>query len=239
MLKNVLVLTIALMATSAQAEEVHPYFQLKSAQVTEVTDLYPETSMMKVSPFADCDATGVGVNNVEEAKDVNPLNAVEIFVDQIINIGKKIWAIIDAGRPVVNVNLSMANALPRGLACWTDLEGWQMPQSKVYRVSYENGFGAEVVTFDYRVSFVAGGSHNGVGQYITNAQMMPATLDVSWGFNFDAQAEVPAVFNMGSKSQPVAGMQMVMKWKVNTAFQHMEESESYHISGNNKLIKMQ
>lgn len=228
-------------ATSVQAENGNLYFQLKQREVKEVTEQFPEFQANSVSSFADCDQS----SNVDpfaqenaQGKNVNPLNALEIFVDQIINIGQKIWGIIDAGRPVVNVNLAMANALPRGLSCWADLENWSVPQSKVYQVSYENGFGSEVVTFNYRITFVGGGSYNGVGKYITNAQIVPATLDVGWGFTFNAQAEVPAVFNMGSKADPLAGMQMMMKWSVDTALQHVRESDSYHISGDNTLMRM-
>ncbi len=228
-------------AFSAQADQINPYFQLKQKEVKEVTEQFPEFQTASVSPFADCDSNVqvdpfAGEGSLAET--VNPLNAVEIFVDQIINIGRKIWGIIDAGRPVVNVNLAMANALPRGLSCWADLENWTAPQSKVYQVAYENGFGSEVVTFNYRVTFVGGGSYNGVGKYITNAQIVPATLDVGWGFTFNAQAEVPAVFNMGTKADPLAGMQMMMKWSVDTAFQHVRESDAYHISGDNTLTQM-
>lgn len=242
MSKFIALISLMVLSVSAQANEIHPYFQLQNAKVEDVTAEYPVMDIQAVTPFADCKDTGanfVPAKGKGSAKnDSNPLNTIEVFVDQIINIGKKIWAIIDAGRPVVNIKLDSANALPRGVNCWLDLENWQAPQSRVYRVTYVNGFGSDVVTFNYRVSFIAGGSLNGVGQYITNAQIMPATVDVGWGFTFNAQAEVPAVFNMGSKAQPIAGLQMNMKWSVDTAFQHMQESEAYHMSGKNKLVQL-
>ncbi|MBC7370000.1 MAG: hypothetical protein H7326_00440, partial [Bdellovibrionaceae bacterium] len=160
---------------------------------------------------------------------------IEVTVDRIINIGKKIWGIMDAGRPVINVASYTANALPMGLTCWSDLAGWNVPESKVYRVTYENGFGADVVRFAYRVTYTAGGNLKGVGKYLTNATIAPADVHVSWGFNLNATGEVPSVFNTGTKEQPVAGMQMLMKWQVKSVVTELQNTEMFYVGGNNTL----
>ncbi|KYG61570.1 hypothetical protein AZI86_17850 [Bdellovibrio bacteriovorus] len=219
------------------------YYEIKNMKVTDVTEKYSS----QVNPMAqpglneECASSGpFAIRYSGQAPaDLNPLNGVELIVDQIINIGKKIWTIVQAGKPVMNIKLDTANALPKGLTCWSDLSGWNVPESKVYQIDYTNGFGMNVVSFAYRVTYTAGGSANGVGKYITNATFMPANVKVAWGFQFDAEAAIPSVFNTGTKEAPVAGMQMNMGWKVTSPVVEHLSSESYFVSGENKLIKLQ
>lgn len=229
------------MASSAFAVD-KAYFEIKKVRVTEVTEQFPQTDMMAANGLnADCNSSEMTLApkfTGDTSDKVNPLNAIELFVDQIINIGKKIFNVINAGRPVVNIKIDTANALPKGLTCWADLSGWNVPQSKVYNVQYENGFGMVVVDYSYRVTYTAGGSADGIGKYITNATFQPANVSVGWGFQLDATAMIPSVFNTGSKRDPVAGMQMNMEWKVTSPMAHEQSVESYFVSGDNKLIQL-
>ena len=229
-------------ATSSFAMD-KAYFEIKNVKVTEVTEQYSglmATNKQVLPQECSSQRPLRAVRSNEAAMPaVGPLDAVEAIVDQIINIGKKIFAIVAAGTPVVNINLDTANALPQGVTCWSDLAGWQVPNSKVYNVVYENGFGMEVVNFTYRVMFTAGGNVDGIGQYITNATFLPADLSVGWGFKFDANAQIPSVFNMGSRKDPVAGMQMNLAWKLTSPVAHEQSVESFHVSGKNVLLHMQ
>ncbi len=241
MSKFVSIILLSIAAFTAHASDnVDPkYFQLTKVRVFDVSSQYEAQSqnLAQAGLLESCDSsqkTLVGVTS-DQTSNADPLSAIEVVVDRIINIGKKLWAILDAGRPVVNIKTYTANALPQGLTCWSDLTGWNVPKSKVYKVAYENAYGAEVVTFAYRVSFTAGGSLNGQGKYLTNATIMPADIDVSWGFSLDAQAEVPSVFNTGTKEAPVAGMQMLMKWQVKSVMSHLEQAETFYVGGNNLL----
>lgn len=242
MIRSLVALALTLgMASSAFAID-KSYFEIKKVKVTDVTEQYGADVMAaKAGLHQDCNSSApFSIKTAGDAKsDLNPLNAVELFVDQIINIGKKIFNVIAQGRPVVNIKLDTANALPKGLTCWSDLSGWNIPQSKVYNVQYENGFGMTVVDFSYRVVYTAGGSADGVGKYITNATFMPANVSVGWGFEFDANAAIPSVFNTGSKQNPVAGMQMNMEWKVTSPVAYEQGTEAYFVSGENKLVEMQ
>lgn len=228
---------------TAQAAEKRDakYFELTKVKKTDVTEQYAgSNTFAQVGLYEDCNSQAASKTLVPLSSDqagsiLNPLNQVEIIIDQIINIGKKVWAVVETGRPVVNVQTYTANALPKGLTCWSDLAGWQVPQSKVYRVQYENTYGMDVVDFAYRVTYTAGGNIDGKGKYITNATIMPANIYVAWGFKFNATAEVPSVFNTGSKEAPVAGMQMNMKWSVDTVMNHIEQAESFYISGENLM----
>lgn len=247
MIRSLLALVLATGLSSAALAVDPAYFQIKKVKVTDVTAQYNQPELMakaKVGLVQDCNSQQRPFSTkmsgeVKTTSDLNPLNAVELIVDQIINIGKKIFAVINAGKSVVNVKIDTANALPAGLSCWSDLAGWQVPQSKVYNVQYENGFGMTVVDYSYRVTFTAGGNADGVGQYITNATFQPANVSVAWGFNFDANAVIPSVFNTGTRRDPVAGMQMNMDWKVTSPMSNEAGAESYFASGDNKLIQLQ
>jgi hypothetical protein len=243
---SVLVLGLAL-SSSAFAVD-NSYYEIKKMTVTDVTAKYHDSMDLFAQPILseDCGSGGQNFHAVFAADpapaagtDLNPLDTVEVIVDQIINIGKKIWTIIDAGRPVVNVKFDTANALPRGVTCWADMGGWGIPQTHLYTVNYENGFGMNVVSFTYRLTFTGKGNVNGIGQYITNATFMPANIKVAWGFNFDATADIPSVFNQGTKENPLAGMQMNMNWRVRSAVTDIQHSETYFVSGDNNFQALQ
>jgi len=123
--------------------------------------------------------------------------------------------------------------------CWSDLEGWQAPQSKKWRSVYMNKLGDKVVDFTYRVSFIPGGQYMGQGRYLIQATIVPAEIFVAWGFDFNVQVSVPAVFNMGTRADPVAGMQLNLKWILNTTINHHEVEEQFFINGLGVFEKMQ
>ncbi|WP_413613200.1 hypothetical protein [Bdellovibrio sp. HCB-110] len=245
MIRSLVAMALTLgMASSAFAID-KAYFEIKKVKVTDVTEQYAQSDLFAKPVHGlneDCNSSQMPLapkfTGDKTLGSVNPLDAVELIVDQIINIGKKIFNVINAGRPVVNIKIDTANALPKGLTCWSDLSGWNMPQSKVYNVQYENGFGMTVVDYSYRVTYTAGGSADGIGKYITNATFQPANVSVGWGFQLDATAVIPSVFNTGSKRDPVAGMQMNMEWKVTSPMAHEQSTESYFVSGENKLIQL-
>lgn len=244
MLKAVSALFLGLaLSVSAFATE-KAYFEIKNITVKDSTAQYAGYMDLFSQPglSAECAAAGTRKLNATfagVADSLNPLDVINVAVDQIINIGKKIWNVVEAGKPVVNLQMDTANALPLGVTCWNDLSGWSIPQSKVYTVNYTNGLGMNVVSFAYRVTFTAKGNVNGIGQYITNATFMPANVHVAWGYNFAANAEVPSVFNQGTKEAPIAGMQMNMKWNVSTPVVNNITSQSYFVSGDNTLKELE
>ncbi len=73
---------------------------------------------------------------------------------------------------------------------------------------------------------------------ITNATFQPANVSVAWGFQMDATAEIPTPVTLGSKQDPVAGMQMNMQWKVTSPISHEQQTDSYFVSGDNSLKKL-
>ncbi|MGE5087372.1 MAG: hypothetical protein ACM3MG_13795 [Bacillota bacterium] len=215
------------------------YFEIKKVTIQEVTEEQPNGLLAQAYGVAsDCSNLPASPNSFVLNGDLSPAAIDTSGVDQIINIGKAIWKIVEDGKPAVTKNINTASALPRGVSCWTDLSGWSRPFYKTFLVQYENAYGMKVVDFRYRLIYMAGGNVDGVGKYITNATFVISKLNVSWGYTFNATVEVPSVFNLGTKANPLAGMQMNMHWTVDTTVHHEEVTQSYFISGDGSLVQM-
>ncbi len=155
----------------------------------------------------------------------------EISWDQVVNIGKKLWSVVENGKPVVQMETPVAHALPRGLYCWSDLEHWQAPRTQVYEVTYRNGFGVEVVKFRFRLHYTYGGGRADKGQYLANVTVLPAELNVSWGYNFDAKVEVQPAVNLGTKENPIGGLELNVRWTVKTFLKESINSFHFFVQG--------
>ena len=162
-----------------------------------------------------------------------------IDLNQIINIGKQIWDIVQAGKPVVNVQTDKASALPKGISDWTQLESWQAPISKTYEVSLQNVYGMNVVTFEYRVIYVVGGSYKGKGQFIGYATIEPASIDVMWGYTLNATSKVASVFNRGTSRSPIGAMQIDINYQVSSVMTNFQQTDSFSLAGDGQLVQMQ
>lgn len=153
----------------------------------------------------------------------------------IINLGKEIWDIVQQNRPITKYESNYATAVPASVTDWRDLSDWQIPRSVLVSVAYKNLFGAEVVKFAYRILYTYGGKLDDKGLYLTNATIVPHNLKVSWGYSVDAKVDVPSVINVGNRANPIAGMEMLLRWTVSTALKETTETSSYFIRGDGAL----
>ncbi len=165
----------------------------------------------------------------EESVFFSPL---QIGWDEIVNIGSQVWKIIVDNKPVLHSTAPVAHALPRGLNCWTDLERWSPPETKTYQVVYENKFGIEVVKFKFRLQYTAGGRRGGLGRYLANATIVNSQTDVIWGYTFNSHVEVPKTVNLGTRKDPVAGMELNLHWNVKTVVKESDNSVHFFVDGN-------
>ena len=161
------------------------------------------------------------------------LGVVQVLLDQVINIGAKLWDIIKQNAPVVNVSTSYAVAVPQGITEWNQLSGWKKPKSYTYVFSARNFYGAKVVDVRYKVIFTYGGAYKGKGQYLTGVTMIPSTTNVSWGYRFSLAAKVPdsTIVNTGTDSDPVAAMQLNAVWQIATTLKENNGTSVYYIQG--------
>lgn len=160
------------------------------------------------------------------------------MVDSIINIGQKIWKIVEAGRPTLNFKDKSASAVPSDAKCLAELANWQMPESKSFRMKYKNGFGMNVITFEYKVIYSYGGSYKGKGRYLANVSVHPQQVNVSWGFKFDANVEIMEVLNLGSQEDQMAGMQLAVRWNVSSVIQEQLREELFFVQGDGQFRQL-
>lgn len=219
-------LTLVLVATlltsfSAQAGSNNDRraLTLGSVETTDVTDQYPQYSVTGRDLY---ESELLGQLNGISAK----LTVAETIVDQVINIGTKVWNVVEKARPVSNYNSSRATALPQGASAWSQLEGWQEPVTRVYQASYKNLMGVEVVRLVYRVTLLYGGSVEGVGRYIGYASVEPVDVNVLPMWSLDATASVDSVYNMGTSRSPVAGMILNVSWQVRSVLSDRRQSDT-------------
>jgi|GEM_PF-4172715 len=161
-----------------------------------------------------------------------------IIIDQIINIGRQIWEIIQANRPQVNYKRDTASAVPTGVVDWTQLQGWSPPVSKAFRATYKNFLGNIVVDFPFRVLYTWGGNAMGKGKFLTNVTIAPKDLRVAWDFKFDASVEIASVTNAGTHDEPVGAIEIMIHWAANSSFKHMEGSESFYVRGDGQFNRV-
>lgn len=206
-------------------------------------DKYLTVSSYEITPIFEPQAAETIVTPVDQCAQAKPLDldlgGIADQLDKIVAIGEKIWKLVEKGRPVVTFKAPLVSALPAGLPCWSDLERWSPPKSQVWEIAYKNGFGTEVVKFRFRISYTAGGSFEGKGKYLANVTVQPADLQVKWGFDFDAQTVVGRTINLGTKVDPVAGLQLTVSWNVKSWVKENLMTETFFIQGDGLLTKQQ
>ena len=229
-------------ASDRMADEA--YFELKAPKVT-VEEIDPssmispsEVNFLRASVAESKRVSALETSSESPMTGIEELDAAEVVLDKILSIGRKIWTVVEANKPVLNFTTQNASAVPMGVQSWQQLSGWQTPRAFVYRVTYENLYGMDIVDFSYRVMFTPGGSVNGRGQYLSNVTIVPNTIDVAWGFTFNANASVVNTVNTGSSTAPVAGMELLLNWTVESPLKKSQNTASYYVRGDGQFTNL-
>ena len=154
-------------------------------------------------------------------------------LDQMINIGQKIWKIIADNKPVVDVKNQYATAIPKGMTGWADLGGWHPPVGTIYELSAKNAYGMQMIHLRYQVLRTYGGSYQGKGKYLTAVTVEPLLVETGWGYHFSMDASVPdtSIVNVGTTSDPVAGMMATLNWHISTVIKDSQGQGLYFLQG--------
>lgn len=165
----------------------------------------------------------------------NPLGEVIAVIDSLIALGKKIWPIIEAGRPVINNKLIPAISILPNLEgqnpTLNQMSNWSVPKVRSYRVSFKNGWGSEVVGFTYTLFWQYNGDFKGAGKYVTNLKVQASEIYTSWGFNFDATSELVGISNVGSSEEPVASGIIQVAYTVKGLMNEVRSAQSFYVDG--------
>jgi hypothetical protein len=216
-------------ATFAQANESapSPYFQISKVTV-EVLE------------------HSEGINIQQKYEDPDPRtevgDVIRIF-REIIAFGKEIYEIVKAGKPVINTKYAAISVLPMDTPFGKqitpmDLTHWKTPKFVKFKVSYKNGYGAEVVSFIYNVNMSYGGKFEGKGSYITNAQVVPEKVTVAWGYTFNAKMSLVGLTNIGSEEEPLVGATLQLSYSVSTIVKEDRNNMTIFIAGDGTIQQM-
>jgi hypothetical protein len=232
----------------------NPYYQIKSVQVKELTDeeslefiadLPEQTSNSKnlTLPVTNVNTTGADVvTSGATTTATGVLDGIIMVVDKLIAIGQKIIPTIEKGKAVVtNTSMAAVSVLPRvdaKDAVVHDMGGWSLPVTKHYKISYKNGFGSEVITFVYSVSYQYGGTYGGKGQYLTGITASARNISIGWGFDLDASSQLIQISNVGSETSVVAAAKIEMAYTVKNWTRTDANYVSFFVVGDGRLLKL-
>jgi hypothetical protein len=217
---------LAALLLSAPAWPQFSAEELKAAQKDPGTFTLDENSIQiaKIGPT---------VNPADiPAPALTPSNVIPTL-DNIINLGLKIWKIVEDNKPVVDVKTQFATALPKGVSGWTDMAGWLPPVGTIYELTAKNAYGIKVIDLRYQVLRTYGGSYDGKGKYLTAVTVEPLLVDVAWGYHFSMSSNVPdtSIVNVGTSDNPVAGLMDQLGWNISTPLKSSSGQSLYFLQG--------
>lgn len=235
-MKKCIALSVLLLATSLMAAPVESNdFEIGSITITETTNL----KHLKNMSFEGEDPEP----KPEEPKKPITFNEGAERVGKVIQLGKdlvalgeQVYDLVKKGKPVNTTNYAAISVVPKDpttkeIVSPFDLEGFSVPVERSFRASVKNMSGKEVVRFDYQVVYAFGGSYDGKGKYLTSVMIVPKHIETSWGWEFNATMKLDAIMNHGSKTDPVAGALVTMKYQINGWSKAVERNDTIHLTG--------
>ena len=169
------------------------------------------------------------------------LGDIVLIVDQLMALGKKVWTVVDAGRPVVTASFKPISVIPflaESNMSFLMMSDWSMPKTQKYEVIYKNIYGATVVNFSFMTTFQHDGTFKGVGKYLTGVNIIPSNIAVAWGYKFDCKSELMAISNMGTMDHPVAAATIQLDYTTSTPIKESRSSIIFHVIGDGRIIKL-
>ena len=156
-------------------------------------------------------------------------NVGKIDISKIVAIGEKVWDFVVNNKPTADYKTLKANVIPEGMK-WTQL-AWQKDKvvSKVYHVEFKNVVGGVGGSFDYRISFIYGGSYKGKGKFIGQIAVAPTNIQLKTDRSITFRAEILDALNFGTEEDPVAGVQLLITWSSPTTTRYEMKSVEYFL----------
>lgn len=227
-------------ATNAIAQNVYSdQFQtIKSVDLIEITQNKDGSESERVVMTKKANDFLETFKRAEDTQK-SSVAGVIMMTKELIALGKEIYAIVEAGKPVVTIESNQIHVLPRSNGANTidgiDLQGWRMPKVKKFRYEVKNYMNIKPVVIEFMLIFSYGGNQDGVGKYISGAQVKPTFVDVKWGYKLDVNYKVQSIMNQGSSSNPIAAAVLMFDFNVKTFLQDRIVNETFFINGNGNV----
>lgn len=159
-----------------------------------------------------------------------------VAIEQIINLGKEIWTIIEENQPVMNIQYDYANALPKGVERAEDLDGFSDLQYKSMRFYGINTYGMTVYDVTYTAVHQYGGNFNGKGRYLATVSVIPIDVSVVWGYTVNYQVTNVQTTNVGTAEDPVASLVLEAKFNVSTVVMKKTITKLFQFRGDSAEV---
>lgn len=158
----------------------------------------------------------------------------------IVALGEAIYELVSKGKPHNVTEYAPISVVPKDKSTGEpvdmfDLEGFSMPVEKTYVATIKDGTGREAVKFTYRVMYSYGGSYNGSGKYLANVIIIPGNIITKYGWDFSASMKLSGMMNHGTKENPIAGIMITIKYKMDSWSRAYERNDTIHITGTGQL----
>ncbi len=233
-MKKLFLIVLCVAALNASAENVYSD-QFQTIQKVELLELSLDENGQEVERVVESKKLPSELEVLMARPAQKNLSGVIMATKQLIALGKEIYKIVEAGKPVVTVVSEPVQILPRDEKGNTveamELAGWKAPRVKKYRVRTKNYLGMSPASFDFMLIYSYGGSYRGQGAYITGAQIKPTAVNVKWGYSLDAAFKVQSIMNQGTEEAPIAGAVLMIDYRIKTVLQDRSNSSTYFING--------
>ena len=159
-----------------------------------------------------------------------------VIIEQIINLGEKLWNIIESNQAVSEVEHKYANALPAGVRGPEELDEFSPMQHKSYRMHGKNWFGSTVYDVTYTLVHRYGGRYQSKGQYLDGVTVLPNHVSTLWGYKLNMGVEGVSTVNVGTREKPIGSIMMQMTFKVGTVLKKTEYRGLYEFRGDSRTV---
>ncbi len=234
-------------ALSASVKEVTSEYQFDLGQETiaiaassSLPSTLPTPAPNKPKPKPE-PATDIGrptLPSTGDAVEIAPdldIKVGGVDLDKLITLGSKVWDFVVNNKPNADYKIVKTSILPSGITSWTQLTGWKRPISKVYRVEFKDIFGHVAGSFDYRITYVAGGGYNGKGKFLGEISFVPMNIKLRTDRSLTVRAELSDPLNYGTEEDPVAAAQMIVTWSSPTTPRFQMNSAEFFIYGTGEI----
>lgn len=214
------------------SEELKSYFEIREFTVTEnPIEFSPEELAFTGITIANGTANDAGGIAGSIGSVLGTLGLDIGDVQSWITVGLKIWDVIKANQPVLNVQTQTVSVLPQSQPNWQQMETWKGPQAKSYTLAAKNLYGVVVVSHTYTVAFHYGGSLDGHGQFLANATIIPTNVNVLWGFTLNSEVKVGDPLNSGTKKDPIPGIGLGLEWSMSSFLKKQQGRDQFYVRG--------
>lgn len=233
-------LAVLSISTVTKAENVY-LDQFQEIQSVDLYELVEDENGEELEVLIQSQKSPTFFDYLAKSQGLQKINAAGVIMmtKELIALGKEIYKIVEAGKPVVTINSEPIEVLPRDEDGTTisamNLSGWKAPIVKKYRVATKNYLGMKPASFDFMLIFSYGGNDRGKGAYITGAQIKPTAVNVKWGYTLNAEFKVQTIMNEGAWDNPVAGAVLSIDYGISTVLQDQQHSKTFYINGKGQV----